>query len=527
MTTSATADPPSLAAAQELLGQGRIVEAQARLQAMRARWPDDGRLALLSAMASLAADAPHDALAALRQAVGAGLQPQLALRLELAQVLVLLMRPADARTELAQAEVLAAGDAHALRHAARLYLRCDDPAAAARVFRAARSAGLADPALAYELASALYFMGELDQAEAELDALLAHRPMSAHALYLRATLRRQTVQRNHVPALRRAIAEGFADPAQAGIARVALARELEDLGEDRAAFATLAEGARMLRATLQYDAANERADLDRIIAAWDAEALAQAPAPQPTDCIFVVGMPRTGTTLGERILGCHPRVRSAGELPFFGQLLGAASGQAMRASRGRDGFEASRHVDFAALGRDWLAAAHQAAPDADIVLDKMPVNFMYCGMIRRALPGARIVHMRRQPMDACYAMYKTWFHRAYHFSWDLQELAAYYAAYARLMAHWRLLLGDTLLDIDYEALVANPEAQARRMLAHCGLDWDPRVLEPESDSRPSSTASAAQVRAPIHARSVGLWRRFEDELRPLREALQAHGIDVH
>ena len=158
-------------------------------------------------------------------------------------------------------------------------------------------------------------------------------------------------------------------------------------------------------------------------------------------------------------------------------------------------------------------------------IDKTPVNFLYIGLIARALPNARIIHLRRHPMDSGYALYKTLFRMGCPYSYDLADIAAYQLAHRRLMDHWRAVLPGRFLDVDYEALVTYQEAVSRRIIAHCGLDWQDACLRFHENSSPAATASAVQVRQPIHANSVGLWRRYAEQLEPLKAALTAGGMD--
>jgi hypothetical protein len=157
-------------------------------------------------------------------------------------------------------------------------------------------------------------------------------------------------------------------------------------------------------------------------------------------------------------------------------------------------------------------------------VDKNPVNFLYLGIIARSLPGARLIHVRRDPRDVCYAMYKTLFRMAYPFSYDLTDLARYFAAYERLMTHWRVLLGDRLLEVQYEDLVANQEPATRRLLDSCGLPWEEACLHFERNEAPCLTASAAQVRQPLYTSSVGRWRAVEPQLAPLLQGLRGAGV---
>jgi hypothetical protein len=215
-------------------------------------------------------------------------------------------------------------------------------------------------------------------------------------------------------------------------------------------------------------------------------------------------------------------VTSRGEVSDLAMALiksaGKVSGKAELVQR-------STRLDFKALGRHYC----NHLPDADAVryLDKTPVNFLYLGLIAAALPNARVIHLRRNPMDVCYAMYKTLFRMAYPFSYDLGDLARYWIGYDRLMRHWREVFpASRLLEIDYEDLVANQEARSRELVQFAGLPWQDACLSFEKNQQPSLTASAAQVRQPMYSSSVGLWRRHENQLAPLRDLLVQAGIDI-
>jgi hypothetical protein len=183
-------------------------------------------------------------------------------------------------------------------------------------------------------------------------------------------------------------------------------------------------------------------------------------------------------------------------------------------------------VDFAALGRDYIRSVRDAGIDAARFTDKMPLNYLYCGLIRRALPRAKIVHVVRDPMAVCYAIYKTLFQDGYPYSYDLGELGGYYLAYRRLMAHWENTLPGAIYTLRYEALIADQEGESRRLLEFCGLDWEPACTEFHLNEAPSTTASAAQVRRKLYDSSVSQWRHYEAELAPLRRQLQEAGVDL-
>jgi hypothetical protein len=279
---------------------------------------------------------------------------------------------------------------------------------------------------------------------------------------------------------------------------------------------------------LQYDV---RYDVDTVD--WIIRAFPQAPAEPIRACpsnepIFIVGLPRSGTTLVERILGSHSDVFAAGELNHFAAALvsGVLSRTGGRPLPRPELIAGSRELDFAALGADYLERTRPATSHRRRFTDKMPLNYLYCGLIRRALPNARIVHVRRHPMASCYAMFKTLFKDGYPFSYDLNEIAQYYVGYRRLMDHWRQSMPGAIHDISYERLVRDLEGESRRLLSACGLEWQDSCLEFHRNPTATTTASAAQVRRPLYDSSLAQWRHYEQQLEPLRARLLAAGIDA-
>lgn len=529
-STQAGTPAPSVALRQrigagfDMLRQERLADAARASEALLADHPGNPEVLFLASEVRLAADDPEGALRFISAAVEAA-PGELPLLLKKADNLIMLRRRLDAKQVAADALAIAGHDGRALWDIGSIYSRCDDPVQARPLYERAHAAIGGEPALLYDLALARFHTGDVAGAEANLDALLAAAPAMGHAIYLRSTLRRQTAAANHVADLEARLAAGFPHPAARAACMFALAKELEDLGDNDRSFSVLSEAATLKRGTIDYDAAAERASIDGVRATFTAEVMREESAGHDeAGAIFIVGMPRTGTTLLERMLGRHSDVKPAGELLDFGQLLAAAARACMHANPGKTLLEASTMIDFAALGRAYMASAREAASGSRVFIDKMPVNYIYCGLIRKALPKARLVHLVRDPMDSCYAVYKTLFNQAYYFSYDLDELAAYYASYHRMMRHWHEVMPGEILDVPYEQLVADTEDQARRVLEWCGLDWQPAVLTPSGNEAPSTTASAAQVREPIHTGSVQKWRRHETGLAPLRARLLAAGI---
>ena len=178
------------------------------------------------------------------------------------------------------------------------------------------------------------------------------------------------------------------------------------------------------------------------------------------------------------------------------------------------------------MGRRYCSTIDGFGDVSARLIDKTPLNFLYIGLVRLALPEAKIIHVRRQPMDICYAIYKTLFRAGYPFSYSLQETGRYFLAYHRLMEHWRKVTPEAFLDVDYESLIAGQESETHRVIHYLGLDWEENCLNFHRNAGPAATASATQVRQPIYSSSVGLWRRYEAQLAPLAGKLREYGISI-
>jgi tetratricopeptide (TPR) repeat protein len=371
------------------------------------------------------------------------------------------------------------------------------------------------------------FVGHLEEAERDYDRLIELDPGECQAWLSRTELRHQRPERNHVAALEARLAKGFNSWAGEIPIRYALAKEHEDLGDHTRSWRHLAAGSALRRQHLRYDI---RADLDTVewICAAFPDAGSRTQGCSSAEPIFIVGMPRTGTTLLERILASHPQVFAAGELSDLSLALSAAAQRTAgrtQLSR-RELVAASARVDFAGLGEEYLARTRPRTGRLPRFIDKLPLNYLYCGIIRRALPNARILHMTRHPLATCYAVFKVLFNQGYPFSYDLGELAEYYLGYRRLMEHWNRTLPGEILEVSYERLVCGSQSEAQRVFDFCDLSFHPSYLEVEKLAVPSTTASASQVRRPIYRDSIDLWRHYERELAPLARRLSAAGVDL-
>jgi tetratricopeptide (TPR) repeat protein len=371
----------------------------------------------------------------------------------------------------------------------------------------------------YNLASSERSLGNLNAAANACDRAIERDPGHYPAYLMRAELHIQTDERNHVEELR-AMLRARAGNAQAETALgYALAKELDDLDRFDEAFHWYSAAATTRRARLEYDVAHDEFKMARIV-----EAFAQPPLDDATRdsgrYIFVFGLPRSGTTLVERILTGHAGVCSLGETDNFTHALLANAPQG-----GGDIFQRAAAADPVAV-RTAFEKLVNAVTDAPAVVEKLPLNYLYVGAIARALPQAKLIWVTRSPMDSCFAMFRTLFRGAYPFTYAFEDLARYYAGYERLMKHWRKTLGDRLHEVSYEALIEDPKGTGARLANHCDLAWNPAALRVEMNTTASTTASAAQIRRPIYSTSVGGWRRYAKYLEGLRENLHAQGVQI-
>ena len=377
----------------------------------------------------------------------------------------------------------------------------------------------------YNLATVQRFLGDFDACEASLNRAIQLNPQEFEAYSLRSQLRRQTPAHNHVEELEALLRAGIEDPRGELRILFALARELEDLAQGKRSFGYLQRGATLRRRLMRYDVNSDISTMETISRQFDSGLFDGHVAGHETaQPIFILGMPRTGTTLVERVIASHSEVYAAGELNNFAielTRLAGAPGISKEELVAR-----SRDIDFVSLGRNYVESTRPATAASQRFIDKMPLNFLYAGLIHLALPGARIINLQRHPLDTCYAIYKTLFQDAYPFSYDLQELGHYYVAYHRLMQHWQEVMPGVIHTVQYEELVRDTEAQSRALLAFCGLPWQEQCLRFYDNPDASTTASASQVRMPVYASSVGRWRDYREELQPLITILGQAGIAI-
>ncbi len=508
----------------QLLSAGRVAEAWEACTALLSVAPDSDATQYLSSKTAMQAGNAARALAHADR--GLVLADKAALHLQRAQCLLMLGERKAARVAVQSCVARAPDDASILVVAGAVLNNCEDVTGALKVFRQAQVLEPDNPSVLFNLATSLRFLGELEEAETLIDRVIVASPDNHQAVLFRSDLRTQTPSKNHVADLELRIAKGASDWKGQMNLCYALAKEAEDVGAFDQSFRALRQGSSIRRQHLQYNVEADVAVLQDIRNRYDLAACSAGGGCRNTEPIFLVGMPRTGSTLVERILASHSAVTSAGELHDFSSELMKEIGRCLGgvSTDRKDIVAASLEMNFERLGENYVMAARQALdqPTAHFV-DKLPFNFLYCGLIHRALPEARIIHVVRNPMDTCYAIYKTLFGQAYPFSYDLDELATYYIAYRKLMAHWAEVLPGRILEVAYEAVVSDTEHQAKRIVAHCNLPWEVRCLEFHTLRAASTTASTVQVRRPVYSSSVDKWRCYERQLASLKARLDDAG----
>jgi tetratricopeptide (TPR) repeat protein len=374
------------------------------------------------------------------------------------------------------------------------------------------------------------YLGHIDEARQIYQHLLRKFPAHQRNHYLLSRLARAT-DATHVEQMKALLRKSNLKPDKNVFLYYAVGKELEDLECWDEAFAYYQMGGDAVASVAGYDPAADLALIDTVIEVCSSRWLADGRRGPSSDAssrtpLFIVGLPRTGTTLTERILCSHSQVGSLGETLFMQRAIRRESGVQSVEPMTPAMIEGAARQDIGRIAQTYMDAVQYRLGDRPLFIDKLPFNFLFLGFIAKAWPHARIVHLRRNPMDNCFAMYKQVFTWAYKFSYTLQDLGNYYVAHRRLLDHWRATLGERLVEVEYESLVADQEGQTRRLLERLGLDFEENCLHFDRNQAPSTTASSVQVREKIHDRSVLKWQRFRKQLLPLQRILEDAGIEV-
>ena len=382
-----------------------------------------------------------------------------------------------------------------------------------------------DPAPAnfhYNLGASLQFAGKFERAGSAYKAAIEREPDSYRAYSALVSLSRQTPEKNYLAKLESLFEEQQTDPDKALHIGHAIAKTLEDLGEYEQSFDWLVRAKRGKRAAIDY-----MLETDLALFSAAAETVGKAPddagACSDASPIFITGLPRTGTTLVDRILSSHPEVVSAGELNTFAGLVKASAGSSSNLVLDAETLGNAGHVDLAGIGHDYIEETRRLARGAGRFTDKMPLNFFYVWLIHRALPNARVIALRRDPVDSCLSNFRQLFATGfsyYNYSLDIDDTAAYYLSFDKLLAVWRQYMPPArYMELHYEDVVRDQENQTRKLLDFCGLSWNEACLRFHENVAPVATASSVQVRKPLYSGSIGRWRKYGDRLDSLRRSL--------
>jgi len=379
-----------------------------------------------------------------------------------------------------------------------------------------------NPEYLYNLSFSKLTHGEIDEAQNLIQQVIQKSPQDFDAYYSQSTLAKVTKKNNHISQLNN-ILHKFAKEPRAQISiNYALGKEYEDIENYESAYTAIETAAKVRKQGMSYQVKTDVDAISDIIKTFSPSQFKQVQTSQSEETpIFIMGLPRSGTTLVEKILSTHRLVSTLGEMNSLAfsimHCVGPHQGKL-------DLIQRSASIDFELLAEKYTHATRGYGIKSDYLIDKTPLNFLYIGLIKTAFPKAKIIHVRRHPLDSCFAMYKTLFRMGYPFSYDLSDLAEYYISYHRLMHHWRETYGDEIFDLDYESLVQDPENNIRSLLYYCDLDWQDDLINFHKNNSTSATASAAQIRKPIYQSSLYKWKKFEIQLAPLKTKLQQSGI---
>lgn len=382
------------------------------------------------------------------------------------------------------------------------------------------------PSALMNLGNVRVFLGKIDDAVALFKRAIEIEPNSAQCHWGLANSSKAKDD-THISTMQSLIDSGRQSKRSQGFLHYAIGKENEDLGNWSDAFAAFSQGAQARRETVEFNEADETDMFEAIKEIYTAEWLASRPpgAEDPAP-IFVLGQPRTGTTLIERVITSHSQVYSAGELQQFGLAVRRASRHVDPKRFSKELFVAAATINPGEIGNMYLRSTAKLRDKSPFFVDKLPVNYLNIPLILAALPRAKIVHLVRGPMDACFASFKQLFADAYLHSYDQGEMARHHGRYRDLMAHFRQAFPGRIIDISYEDAARDLEPSARKLIAALELPWEDACLNFHESTSGVATASSVQVREPAHTRSIGRWRRYEAELAPMTRELERLGVPL-
>lgn len=372
------------------------------------------------------------------------------------------------------------------------------------------------------LGSLFKSQGRFDEARAHYTRAIEINPALAVAHWNRAELMTFHSDDAALRELETLVARNDLPERDKAPAYFALAKAVEDTGDYRRAFEHLRKGNELQRGLIQYDDGRSAEFFRRVTEIFDRDLSARFegegyPSQVP---VFVLGMPRSGSTLVEQILDSHPAIQSAGEIMSLDEAIEGVLNSVKPQAPYPECVPSLDGATLQRMGRAYLARLPEAEAGKTRIVNKLPWNFLAIGLIRIILPQAKIIHTLRDPVDTCMSCYSKLFSSGLGYTYDLTELGRYYRRYSALMDHWRSVLAPgSILDVSYEAVVDDLEGEARRLIEYCGLPWDDRCLQFQKGNRSVRTASSVQVRQPLFRSSLQRWRRYEQELGPLLREL--------
>ena len=413
-------------------------------------------------------------------------------------------------------------DAHTLDTLGVIYSRAGFHDEAIPLFERAVSKNRKIANYHYNFAASAQFIGVFDKAKTAYENTLQLDPKFYRAWSSLISLNKQDSDNHHLDTLISLFEKAETDAEGRLQLGHAIGKTLEDLGRHEESLAWLIKGKAAKRTQLRYDRAQGKALFSAAkmtsLSKPQAKRSAQAEAP-----IFVVGLPRTGTTLVDRILSSHSKAFSLGELNIFAELIKTKADTPSNFVMDEETFSKMEGLDLSDVGQAYVENTRDKAKNTKRLIDKMPLNFFYAGMIHRALPNARIIALRRGAMDSCLSNFRQLFSTQfsfYNYTFDLEDTAVFYREFDALMSHWRDTLPDNrFMEVRYEDIVFDQENQTRRLLDFCGLDWEGACLRFHENAAPVSTASSVQVRQPLYSGSIGRWKKYGDKLDSLKHAL--------
>jgi tetratricopeptide (TPR) repeat protein len=447
--------------------------------------------------------------------------------IELANQYVISLRNDEALVLLKRYESRLGNSPLYLDMAANAYSRLGLHASAWPLYQKANSLQPGIDRFEASLAACAVYLGKIEEAKAIYLDLLKKHPGHQRNHYQLSGLEKAK-DASHVEQMQK-ILDATRLPAKQNIFMYyAMGKELEDLERWQEAFHYYKLAGDTVASVANYDVGMDIKLIDKIIEVCNSDWLAADNDKGGSNKfrktpIFIVGLPRTGTTLTERIVSSHSLVESVDETFFMQNVIRRVSGVQSSDNMSPEIIEAAAKKNISLIARGYMSAIDYRLGDKPIFIDKLPENFLFLGFIAKAFPDAHVIHLRRNPMDSCFAMYKQSF---FKYAYTLESLGRYYVAYDRLRRHWQGVLKDRVIEVAYESLVAEPEIQIHALLGRLGLEFEPACLDFHLNQAPSATASMVQVREKAHTRSVNKWKYWARELQPLRDHLEQAGIST-